>query len=74
MQHAVHWQWRTEEIETLETLRRRLGLHGVLLNRSEVVRTALRYLAEQQDADLVSAADGMSRFKPGRRSKRDDSP
>ena len=58
-----------EENETLEALRQRLGRHGVLLNRSEVMRTALRYLAEQGDGEVVAAAKVMTRFKPGRRTK-----
>ena len=58
-----------DEIEALETLRQRLGLQGVLFNRSEVMRTALRHLAEQGDADLLLAAQRMVRLKPGRRAK-----
>lgn len=58
-----------EENEALEALRQRLGLHGVLLNRSEVMRTALHYLAEQGDGEVVAAAKVMTRFKPGRRAK-----
>ena len=60
-----------DEIEALETLRQRLGLQGVLFNRSEVMRIALRHLAEQGDADLLLAVQGMTRFKPGRRAKPD---
>lgn len=58
-----------DENDALEALRRRLGLHGVLLNRSEVMRTALRHFAEQDDDELVAVAKGMTRFKPGRRAK-----
>lgn len=36
-----------DEIEALETLRQRLGLQGVLFNRSEVMRIALRHLAKR---------------------------
>ena len=61
-----------DEIEALESLRRRLGLQGALLNRSEVIRAAIRHLAGRDEAELLLAVEEVPRFKPGRRAKRDE--
>ena len=56
-----------EDIEAIDAARYRLGAHGLLRNRSEVVRLAIGYLEQLDDWALEATAARVRKLKPGRR-------
>jgi len=58
-----------DELKALKEVRERLGRGGVLLNQSEVVRTAILEFHQLGDEELVAAAQRAPKLKPGRRTK-----
>lgn len=56
-----------DEIDTVELARKRLGRLGVLLNRSELIRTAISCLDKLDDNVFRVAAEKTTRLKPGRK-------
>lgn len=58
----------TEESKAIDEARRRLGQLGILVNRSELIRAAVRALAQASDTQLRKAAEKTPNLKPGRRS------
>lgn len=58
-----------DELQALKEVRHRLGRGGVLLNQSEVVRTAILEFQQLGDEQLLRAARRAPKLKPGRRVK-----
>lgn len=58
-----------EEVQTVDEARKRLGKHGVLRNRSEVIRVAIACLWQLDDEALQVAAERTPQLKPGRKRK-----
>jgi Arc/MetJ-type ribon-helix-helix transcriptional regulator len=58
-----------EEAKAVDEARKRLGRHGVLRNRSEVIRAAITYMQQLSDAELRTAAEKTPKLKPGRKRK-----
>jgi hypothetical protein len=56
-----------EEVEAVETARRRLGAAGILLNRSETIRAAIASLGDLNTAALKGVAVKTQHLKPGRK-------
>ena len=59
-----------DEHNALQEVRQRLGRSGVLMNQSEVVRTAIIQFQQLGDEQLLAAAQRSPRLKPGRRKAR----
>lgn len=58
-----------EEARTVDEARKRLGKHGVLRNRSEVIRVAIACLQQLDDEALQVAAERTPQLRPGRKRK-----
>lgn len=56
-----------QEAKAIEQARQRLGRHGILRNRSEVIRAAIGRLRDLTDEELVAAAEKPAQLRPGRR-------
>jgi Arc/MetJ-type ribon-helix-helix transcriptional regulator len=56
----------TEELKTVDELRARLGRKGLLHNRSEVIRAAIRAMSKLRDSDLRAGVESVPKLKPGR--------
>lgn len=51
----------------IEQMRVQAAKEGCLINKSEIVRAALRGLAEQPTTRLVALLNGLEKVKPGRK-------
>ena len=58
------------EADAVDQARQRLGMQGVLRNRSEVIRAAIICLHHLSDAELNAAAQKTQQLKPGRKGNR----
>lgn len=56
-----------EEKALIDAARCRLGRQGLLRNRSEVIRAAIRALEGMNDSTLGSIATAVPQLKPGRK-------
>jgi hypothetical protein len=67
-QHAT-FSFGIEDQARVHALRKRLGLLGHLLNRSEVIRLSLLALSELDTATINSLVGHLERLRPGREPK-----
>ena len=64
-QHAT-FSFGIEDQARVHALRKRLGLLGHLLNRSEVIRLSLLALSELDTATINALVRQLERLRPGR--------
>ena len=57
----------TADLAAIDAVRQRLAQQGVLLNRSEVIRSAIHLLGPTSDVELTELSKKIPKFKPGRR-------
>lgn len=53
-------------IDDIDRLRRKFGRHGMLLNRSEIIRAGLSALEAVSESQALKIASNLERLPPGR--------
>lgn len=55
-----------DEFELMDSLRKRVARNGVIVNKSEVLRSALIYLNKQDDKEIVNIIGSLRKLSSGR--------
>ena len=58
-----------EDLELIQLLRKKCMMHGVDMNKSEIIRTGIHALQAMKEADLIKIASELPKIKTGRPSK-----